>query len=674
MSGMNNRGPSVRGKTFAIGLVTVGLAALFVTADVLLGKLTGLDKLRVAAQQFRAEAAPYGLRTQSLIPGTSNEYDHEGSIERKRRFEVGPVGQVLTSNEGGHEGVKILFLGGSTTESNEVHESKRFPSIVERQLNSSGIKSQALNLGVRGHTSQESILSYLSKPGLRNSEVVVMMHNINDRLWLSKFSDYAVDLPSTAPTSWGAVKDSTTQLLVNLWDFVSYKSNAIFLIRQRLLSFNPWSGETTPAGVVSERNIDSSIDSLQKNSPVFARNIRTFIAVARQNNGIPVLMTQPLGIDSEGQKLFNKIIRETATLEKTLLIDLEAEFGSGLRSSWLFLGDGIHLNDEGSEAIGQKIAQAIAGQLGKEIRREKARSIPQEINDIIKRCKMPEAQGSREKASNPTRILGMSARYPSFSSDGKWMIFQNWANQIESLYAYRTVEKQIIPLTPKLDTPINERHPAIVSFSDTHLEVVFGSGFIPGSTALERLMIRHWPRMSTTDLLKDDELGGSIPAVAGERIFFAGYGKKQTDRIPGIMAINRDGTQLTRITRGGHEEWRPALARDGTLFFISNPQGNFDIFSKSKSSESVTRLLGTQGDEWDPAVSPDGRYLVYASKESGRWGLRSFDRKTQRITKLTNGDFDDWDPTFHPSGSVVVFARSENGPPYLHALCLFGEN
>jgi len=68
-------------------------------------------------------------------------------------------------------------------------------------------------------------------------------------------------------------------------------------------------------------------------------------------------MTQPLGVDSKSERLFNAVIRRVAATEAAQLIDLEDELGSN--PQWAFLRDNIHLNNLGSAAVGALIACRI---------------------------------------------------------------------------------------------------------------------------------------------------------------------------------------------------------------------------------------------------------------------------------------------------------------------------
>jgi lysophospholipase L1-like esterase len=351
----------------AMGILTLMLSlafsgALVVAADYLWGLNGGLAEVRIAARQFRSETAPYALHTSALIPNVHHEYrDRNGNSPRLLR--TNSDGLIIGPTERSDEGaVRILFLGGSTTETNEVAEDKRFPFVVQENLQRTGINAVTLNAGVRGHTTQDSLVAYLSRSGFRAANYVVLMHNINDRLWLAHFDGYASPVSRAGQTTWGAVELYLSGAARALWDFASYQSNLLFSLRQRLTFFNPWTGEPLLTGAVTERNLDHTGDRALQRLEKFDSNLHAFIALTRSQGSVPILMTQPLGNHSAAQQLFNDSIRRIAALENTLLIDLEDALGP--EPHWAFLGDGIHYNDEGSEFIGKVIAQVLGRTLG----------------------------------------------------------------------------------------------------------------------------------------------------------------------------------------------------------------------------------------------------------------------------------------------------------------------
>jgi len=88
---------------------------------------------------------------------------------------------------------------------------------------------------------------------------------------------------------------------------------------------------------------------------------------------------------------------------------------------------------------------------------------------------------------------------------------------------------------------------------------------------------------------------------------------------PEMFVLPSDGSELvpTRIgpedLRGGPNDWSAA----GEIF-IGNP-GFPDIYVlPSATSDAVRPVVATQYAEYDPALSPDGRWLAYVSNRTGR--------------------------------------------------------
>lgn len=99
-----------------------------------------------------------------------------------------------------------------------------------------------------------------------------------------------------------------------------------------------------------------------------------------------------------------------------------------------------------------------------------------------------------------------------------------------------------------------------------------------------------------------------------------------------------------------------ALAPDGRVLYTLGESGNADLWSIDPATRQRHRLTTDPADDFHPAVSPDGRTIVFGSNRSGGAGLWSMSRDGANLTRLTTGG--DTRPSFSPDGKWVAFQRS----------------
>ena len=189
------------------------------------------------------------IRTRNLVPDTNHIYHlpYRGDLGTNTssgapRFFRTDLNGTISSGGDAKVGAitKILFLGGSTTESNEVDEPVRFPAVVERLLNDHYlVPVEVRNGGVRGHTTVDSINLLLNNSAYTQATHVVLMHNINDRLLLAFQNGYQSPLGVSGDTSWDKVREASNALVTALGDFASYHSNLLFCCQDAIRKIPP---------------------------------------------------------------------------------------------------------------------------------------------------------------------------------------------------------------------------------------------------------------------------------------------------------------------------------------------------------------------------------------------------------------------------------------------------
>ena len=143
-----------------------------------------------------------------------------------------------------------------------------------------------------------------------------------------------------------------------------------------------------------------------------------------------------------------------------------------------------------------------------------------------------------------------------------------------------------------------------------------------------------------------------------------------------FYAANPDGVDLSlwwkdlasgresRITSGVGEYSSPSLSADGQRLIgtVWEPRRSLQrvvvAFDRQVALEPITD--GFSGDV-TPALSPDGRHLVFASSRSGSQSLWTLDAALTHPAPLTTGAaLDEW-PVYSPDGQQVAFVSDRGG-------------
>ena len=132
--------------------------------------------------------------------------------------------------------------------------------------------------------------------------------------------------------------------------------------------------------------------------------------------------------------------------------------------------------------------------------------------------------------------------------------------------------------------------------------------------------------------------GGAFFSADGSKIVFRGRhtppGKELDDYLAllkkglwrptslDVFVMNRDGTELTQITRDlGGANWAPFFAPDGKRIIFAtnfkNPRGpNFDLYLINVDGTGLEQVTFSETFDGFPMFSPDGTKLVFASNRN----------------------------------------------------------
>lgn len=175
----------------------------------------------------------------------------------------------------------------------------------------------------------------------------------------------------------------------------------------------------------------------------------------------------------------------------------------------------------------------------------------------------------------------------SIAPDGRWVVFGRQIDGKMDLWRMRTdgSDQQQITFTPDWQEG--------------------GAQFMPDS---ETIIYRAWKRQ--------DEGGRGTPMT--------------------VFTIQYDGTGTTQITTDPGVNWAPFPAPDGKSFAYTRfePPGNFDIYMMNIETKQQRRMTYFDGFDGFPAISPDGKLLVFSSNRDAPAGARALRLYLMDISSL----------------------------------------
>ena len=106
-------------------------------------------------------------------------------------------------------------------------------------------------------------------------------------------------------------------------------------------------------------------------------------------------------------------------------------------------------------------------------------------------------------------------------------------------------------------------------------------------------------------------------------------------------------------------DFDPSITPDGRYLIFASTQHRptADIYIKSNSGSVVTRLTDDPAQDVMPAVSPDGNYIAFSSDRTGSWDLFIMPFEGGKVVQLTAESAHDLHPTWSPDGRQLAFCR-----------------
>ena len=149
-----------------------------------------------------------------------------------------------------------------------------------------------------------------------------------------------------------------------------------------------------------------------------------------------------------------------------------------------------------------------------------------------------------------------------------------------------------------------------------------------------------------------------------------------------IVRANPDGSSPQPLTSTAGYDAEATIGSDGRIVFTSVRDGDMEIYSMDGDGSNVRRLTNRPGPDGGPFFSPDGRRIIFRSRElqpgrelddyrlllkEGLWRptaleifvMNSDGSGLEQVTRLGKANFA---PYWHPDGRRIIFASNVHDP------------
>ena len=148
-----------------------------------------------------------------------------------------------------------------------------------------------------------------------------------------------------------------------------------------------------------------------------------------------------------------------------------------------------------------------------------------------------------------------------------------------------------------------------------------------------------------------------------------------------IYAISLEDREIDQVTFEGPTEELGDWSPDGQwlIFYNVEPVEDRGLWLRNPTGVNLLRL--TEGEDSQPAWSPDGKYISFVRQQEeaqviflarpakgGSW------QDGVDETRLTHGGFDDYSPVWHPNGKTLAFVSTRDGNPEIYTMQADGAN
>jgi TolB protein len=147
-------------------------------------------------------------------------------------------------------------------------------------------------------------------------------------------------------------------------------------------------------------------------------------------------------------------------------------------------------------------------------------------------------------------------------------------------------------------------------------------------------------------------------AVCDGRVYFSSTRDGNSE----IYSASTEGGDVRRLTNNPAIDISPACGPGGQLAFISTRHGGPQVFLMSGGGEPKRiTYKGEYNQTPSFCTDPANPMIAFTGRDSGNFDIFTVSLKTGQYTRLTQGQGNNQDPAFSPDCRMVAFASSRGG-------------
>jgi TolB protein len=126
-----------------------------------------------------------------------------------------------------------------------------------------------------------------------------------------------------------------------------------------------------------------------------------------------------------------------------------------------------------------------------------------------------------------------------------------------------------------------------------------------------------------------------------------------------VYSVNVDGSGLRRLSNSNGIDTEPQFSADGqSIYFTSDRSGGPQVYKMPASGGNATRVTFNGNYNISPRVASDGKTLAWVSQREGGYSLYAMDLSSGQELRLADGATE---PSFSPNGRYIMYATKGGG-------------